>query len=72
MVLLAVLDVDLAVEFQLDMVGRLLGVGVAGEGQGVGLEVEFEGLVGDVGGGDCEVNVITFRVTGGGALGPDN
>ena len=47
---LGILDVDLAVEFQLDVVGGFLGVGVAGEGEAIGLEVDFRGA--HVGRGD--------------------
>lgn len=52
------------------MVGRFLGVAVAGEGEGLGLEVDFERIVGDVRGTDCEVDIILFRIAGGGTLGP--
>ena len=41
MVRLALFHVDLAVEVQLDMVGKLLGIGVAGECQGSGFEIDF-------------------------------
>ena len=39
---LAVLDVDLPKELQLDVVGGLFGIGVAGESQGGGLQVDFQ------------------------------
>lgn len=63
-------DVDLAVELELDVVGRLLGRGVAREGQAAGLELDLGG--GDVRGGDREGYVVALGVGGGGALGPDH
>lgn len=69
---LGVLDVDLAVELEFNVIGSFLCVAVAGEGQALGLEIYFEGFVGDVGGGYCEMDVVTFLVCGGGALGPEN
>lgn len=43
---------------------------MAGEGEGAGLEVHFEGFVGDIGGGNREKDVVLLGVRGGGALGP--
>lgn len=63
-------DVDVAVELELDVVGGFLGLGVAGEGEAGGLEVD-RGL-GDVGGGDREGDVVALGVGAGGALGPDD
>lgn len=63
-------DVDVAVELELDVVGGLLGLGVAAEGEAAGLEVDL-GL-GDVGRGDREGDVVVLGVRGGGALGPDD
>ena len=45
---------------------------MAGKGQAGGLEVDFHRFGGDVGSGDCEVNVVAFRVVGGRALGPED
>ena len=44
------------------MVGSFLGVRVAGECQGSGLQVDFEGFVRDVGSGYCEEDVISLGV----------
>ncbi len=63
-------DVDLAVELEFHVVGGFLGLGVAGEGEAAGLEVDL-GL-GDVGGGDREGDVVALGVGAGGALGPDD
>jgi len=52
------------------VVGGFLGVAVAGEGEGRGLEVDFKGIIGDVRGTDCEVDIIFLRIAGGRALGP--
>ena len=70
MMRLAVLGVDLGIEFELQVVGCLFGVRVAAEGEGGGFQVDFEGFGGDVGGGDGEVDVISLGVGGRGALGP--
>lgn len=42
------------------MVSGLFGVGVAGEGERGGFEVDLEGFVGDVRRGDCEEDVVLF------------
>ena len=70
MVRLGVFDVDLAVEFKLNVVGCFFAFRVAGEGEAGGLKVDFEALFGHVGGGNCEVDVVFFGIAGGGALGP--
>lgn len=44
------------------MVGGLLGIGVASEGEGGGFQVDFEGLLGDIGGRNGKEDVIAFRV----------
>lgn len=49
MIRLAILDINLAVELKLDVVGGFLGVGVAGESEGSGLEINFEGFIGNIG-----------------------
>ena len=67
---LALLDVDFARELELDVVGGLLRVGVAGEGQGGWFQVDFEGFVGHVGGRDGEEDVVALWVRGRGALSP--
>lgn len=46
------------------MVGGFLGVGVAGEGQGRGFQVDFERFVGYIGSRDGEEDVIALRVRG--------
>ena len=47
------------------MVGCLLGVGVASEGERGGLQVDFEGFIGDIRGGDGEEDVIELRIRSG-------
>ena len=69
---LGVFDVDLAVELELDMIRRLLGVGFAGEGQARGVEVDFAVLGRDVRGRDGEVDDVLLRGRGVGALGPEH
>ena len=54
------------------MVGGLLGFGVAGEGQGGGLDVDFEGFVRDIGGGNGEEDIVLRRFRGRRALSPRN
>jgi len=63
-------DVDLGIELEFHVVGGLLGLGVAGEGEAAGLQVDL-GL-GNVGGGDREGDVVALGVGGRGALGPDD
>lgn len=45
---------------------------MAREGEGGGFEVDFEGFGRDVGGSDCEEDVVAFIIMLGGALGPDD
>lgn len=61
MICLRVLGINFSVEFQLDVVGGLFGIGMAGKSEGGRLEVDFKGFVGDVGRRDCEEDVILFR-----------
>ena len=49
MIRLAVFNIDLAVQFELDMVCSFLCVRVAGESEGLRFEIGFEGFVWDVG-----------------------
>jgi len=67
---LALIDVDLVVELELDVVGGLLRVGVAAEGEARGFEVELHRFFGHVGDGYREVDEVLGWVGGGGALGP--
>lgn len=60
---LGVFNIDFGVEFKLDVIGGLLGFGVAGEGEACGLEVNVD--FGDIGGGNCEVDDVLFGVAGG-------
>ena len=64
MMRLGVVNVNLAVELELDVVCCLFSLRVAGEGEGAGGEVDFEGFVRDVGRGDCEVDVVFLGVGG--------
>ena len=72
MVDLAVLGVDLGVELKLDMIVALQGVRVAVEGQGSGLQVELEALLGYIGDGDSEVDEVLLGIRAGRALGPED
>lgn len=72
MVRLGGFHVNRTEEIELDMVGCLFGLGVAGEGERGRLQVYFEGLRGDIGGRDCEGNEVPFGIAGGGALSPQN
>ena len=63
-------DVDLLVEFELDVICCLFRVRVSGERQARGFEVEFHRFFGDVGDGYREVDDVLGLVGGGGALGP--
>lgn len=64
--------VDLGVKLELQVVGLLEGVGVAGEGQTRGLEVELEALLGHVGDGDGQVDEVLLGIGAGRALCPEN
>ena len=59
---LAVLDVDLFVEFQLDMIRRLLRLAVPGILQAIGFEIKLQRVLGDVGSHDGHENDILDRV----------
>jgi len=69
---LAVLDVDLGVELEVQLVGALQGVGEAAEGETGGLQVQLEVLLLDVGYGDGEVDIVLCGVGLIGALGPED
>ena len=69
---LAVLRVDLGVKLKLDVIVALQSVGVAIEGQGGGLQVELEALLGYIGDGDSEIDEVLLRIGAGGALGPED
>ncbi len=43
------------------MIGGFLGLGMAGEGEAGGFEVDIN--FGDIGGGDCEIDVVLLGVT---------
>ena len=67
---LAVLRIDLIVEGELQVVVDFLGVTVAGESEGSGGQVDLGGRGRYIGSANCEVDVVTFWIGGGGALGP--
>jgi hypothetical protein len=67
---LARAGVDLLVELELHVVVGLLGLGVAGEVEVAGLDVELDGFGRDVGDHDREEDVVLLRLGGGRALGP--
>ena len=69
---LAVLRVDLGVKLKLDVIVALQSVGVTIEGQGGGLQVELEALLGYIGDGDSEIDEVLLRIGAGGALGPED
>lgn len=62
MVCFAVLGVDLAVEGELDVVGHLFCIGVAGEGEGSGGQIDLGRRSGDIGRGDGEVDEVASWV----------
>ena len=72
MVSFAILWVDIGVEFQLDMIRSLLGVGVAGKGERCGLQVDFGGLCRDIWCGDGKEDVVLLGIALGRALGPED
>lgn len=65
-------DVDLREELNVQVVGRLLAVGRAGEGQAIGGQVELERFGGNIGHGDGQEDVVLFDVGRGGALRPED
>ena len=65
---LGVLDIDLSVEFKLNVIGSFLGFASAGEGEAGGFEIDL-GFVG-IRCANRKVNVISLRVTGRRALSP--
>lgn len=66
------LVVDLGVKLQLEVVGLLERIRVAGEGQTGGLEVELQVRGGHIRHCDGQVNEILLGVGTGGPLGPEN
>lgn len=67
---LGVLDIDLAVELELDVVGGFFGFAVAGEGKAVGFQIDG-GLFG-IRRADGEGDVVLLGLAGGRALSPEN
>ena len=67
---LAVLCIDLIVEGELQVIVDFLGVAVTGESEGSGGQIDLGGRGRYVGRADCEVDVVTCWVGGGGALCP--
>ena len=67
---LGVLDIDLAVELELDVIGGFFGFAVAGEDKAVGFQIDG-GLFG-ISRADGEGDVVPLRVAGGRALSPEN
>ena len=67
---LGVLDIDLAVELELDVIGGFLGFAVASEGEAVGFQVD-RGFFG-IRCADGEGNVVFLRIASGRALGPED
>ena len=67
---LRVIDIDLAVEFELDVIGGFLGFAVASEGKAVGFQVD--GRFFGIGCANGEGNVVFLGVAGGRALGPED
>lgn len=67
---LARADINFTVELKLDMVVSLERVGVAREGEGLGLEVELEVCRLDVGYGDSQINEVLSCVGLVGSLSP--
>lgn len=57
---LGVFDIDLGVEFQLYVIGGLFGVGMAGEGEAGGLQIDVD--FGDIRRGDCQIDVVLLCV----------
>jgi len=67
---LALLWLDLGEEVELDVVGCLFRLRVAGEFEVGGLDVQVDLLWVYIGNGDGEVHVVLLWFAGGGALGP--
>lgn len=72
MMRLALRGINFLVEIQRDGVVGLFRGGVAGEFDGLGLQVELEGGGGDVGCGDGEVDDVFGGFVRGGTLGPED
>ena len=69
---LAVLDVNLAVEVDVQVIRGLLGVRSTSKGQFVWLEVEFERLGWDIRSRNGQIDVVFRRIVSRRALGPEN
>lgn len=69
---LALGRVNLGVEFELDVVLALQGARCTGEGQGGGLEVQLQVILGYVRDGDGQVDEVLGGVRVGGALSPED
>ena len=67
---LGILNIDFGEKFKLNMIIQFLGLGIASEGQGIGLEIDFGFL--DIRRADCKGHVIAFCVACGRALSPDD
>lgn len=72
MVDFALLRINLSIKLEVDLVRLLESLGVAFEGQALGLEVKLEVGRGDIGDGDGEVDEVLGGIRGVGALGPEN
>lgn len=68
----ALLGVDLGVELELEVVCLFKRVGVAGEGQRVGLEIQLETGRGDVRDADGQEDDVLGLISGGGPLCPED
>ena len=66
------LGVDLGEELNVELVGLLQGLGVALEGESLGLQVQLEVGRGDVRDGDGEPDEVLLGVRGAGALSPED
>ena len=65
-----VLDIDLAVEVELDVIGGFFGFAVAGEGKAIGFQID--GRFFGIRRADGQADVVLLRVDGGRALSPEN
>jgi len=54
------------------MVGGLLGLRSTGECEACWREVELQGRFGNIGDGDCKVDVVFLLLRSGGALSPEH
>ena len=65
-----VLDIDLAVEVELDVIGGFFGFAVAGEGKAIGFQID--GRFFGIRRADGQADIVLLRVDGGRALSPEN